>query len=110
MRHTTSNIYRRALELVKLVHRVTEQLPRGYAFLGDQLRRASASVPLNFSEGSGKRSRADRQRYFLFAKASAYEVAAGLDVAHAFSAIEPNNRLSDQQPSASMISCRSQAK
>ena len=89
MRHTHSRIYHRALELAALVHTVTEQLPRGYGFLCDQLRRAAASVALNFAEGSGKRSRADRQRYFLTAKGSAYEVAAGLDVAHAFSAIAP---------------------
>lgn len=89
MQHTNSRIYRRALELVALVHSVADQLPRGYGFLADQLRRAAASVALNFAEGSGKRSRADRQRYFLTAKGSAYEVAAGLDVAHAFSAISP---------------------
>jgi four helix bundle protein len=89
MHHTNSRIYRRALELTALVHEVTEQLPRGYGFLGDQLRRAAASVALNFAEGCGKRSRPDRQRYFLTAKGSAYEVAAGLDVAGAFRSISP---------------------
>ena len=84
MKHTDSRIYHRALELVALAKSVMDELPSGYGFLADQLRRAAASVPLNFAEGSGKRSPRDRQRYFLIAKGSAYEVAAVLDVAHTF--------------------------
>ena len=84
MKHTDSRIYRRALELVALSKSVMDELPPGYGFLADQLRRAAASVPLNFAEGSGKRTLRDRQRYFLSAKGSAYEVAAVLDVAYTF--------------------------
>jgi hypothetical protein len=39
-----------ALELVRLTAQVIEELPVGYAFLVDQLKRASSSIPLNFGE------------------------------------------------------------
>jgi len=87
MQHTNSRIYACALELVELAKGVLDQLPDGYGFLADQLRRAAASVPLNFAEGCGKHSVRDRQRYFLSAKGSAYEVAAILDVAGRFGVI-----------------------
>ena len=74
MRHTETRIYRTSLELVVLCRAVLEALPPGYAFLADQLRRASASVLLNFAEGCGKSTRRDRRKFFTIAKGSAYEI------------------------------------
>lgn len=65
-----------------------EQLPTGYGFLADQLRRASSSVVLNFSEGSSRSSVRERRRYFQIARGSALEVSAVLDVAARFGAID----------------------
>ena len=87
MHHTNSRIYSCALDLIDLAKVVLDQLPQGFGFLADQLRRAAASVPLNFAEGCGKHSCRDRQRYFLAAKGSAYEVAAVLDVAARFGVV-----------------------
>ena len=92
MQHTNTRIHRRGLELVRLSHQVTYQLPPGYAFLSDQLKRASASVVLNYAEGTGKSSARDRRRFFTIAKASACEVAAIFDVAHAFELIDGDTR------------------
>jgi len=92
MQHQDSRIYQRALELVDLARLVIDAMPSGFGFLVDQLRRAAASVPLNFAEGSAKRSAADRQRFFQIAKGSAYEVAAVLDVAHCFGVIDDQLR------------------
>jgi four helix bundle protein len=83
MHFTSTRIYQRALELVRLSKEVSDNLPPGHAFLADQLRRASSSVVLNFAEGSGKASLAERRRFFRIAKASAYEVCAAIDVAGA---------------------------
>jgi len=49
-------------------------------FVGDQLGRASFSVPLNIAEGSGKFSKADRRNYFTTARASLFECVAVLDI------------------------------
>ena len=88
MKHIDTRIYRRALELVELAREVLRQLPSGYGFLADQLRRAAASVPLNFAEGCAKRSTKERRRYFDTARGSGYEVAAVLDVAGTFGVID----------------------
>lgn len=87
MQHDNTLIYQRSLELVRLVKQVIDELPSGYAFLADQLRRAASSVALNFSEGYGKSTPAEQRRYFRIARGSAYEVAAALDVALAFGAV-----------------------
>ena len=92
MKHTKSRIYQRAIELVRLAKAVIDALPPGYGFLADQLRRAAASTGLNYSEGSGKRSARDRRRYFDTATGSAYEVAAVLDVGHAFGVVSDEHR------------------
>jgi four helix bundle protein len=89
MRHDNTIIYQRALELVRLVHAVQSELPPGYAFLADQLRRAASSVVLNFSEGYGKSTPAEQRRYFRIARGSAYEVAAALDLGQAFGVVAP---------------------
>jgi len=87
MNHENTRIYQQALALVSLSHQVVAQLPTGYAFLADQLKRASASVALNFAEGYHQGSRKEQQRYTRIARGSAQECAAILDVAHRFHAI-----------------------
>jgi four helix bundle protein len=88
MRHTQTRLYQRSLELIEVAKSVMEQLPTGYGFLADQLRRASSSVVLNFSEGSSRSSIRERRRYFQIARGSALEVSAILDVAARFDAID----------------------
>ena len=88
MLHPDSRIYRKSLELIRLSARVIDGLPRGHAHLADQLRRASSSITLNFSEGCGKSSARDRRRYFHSSRGSANEVVAILDVASAFNALD----------------------
>ena len=74
------DVYHCAIELLALIVRVTSGMPRGHADLRDQLRRASASIPLNIAEASGKTGAADRARYHAIARGSAFECAACLDV------------------------------
>ena len=54
MQFDNTRIYQKALELVSLSQRLLNELPLGYGFLGDQLKRAACSVPLNFAEGYAK--------------------------------------------------------
>ena len=80
MRIQDTRIYQRSLELVGVVHHAVANLPPGHGYLADQLRRAAASVVLNFAEGYGRFSRRDQRRFFLIAKGSACEVGAALAV------------------------------
>src|SRR5687768_10990420 len=86
MTYRDTRIHARGLELVRLSRAVIDGLPNGSGYLADQLRRASASIVLNFAEGCGRPSPADRRRHFAIARGSAYEVGAVLDVVGALGA------------------------
>ena len=63
-----------------LAIKIVENVPRGYASLSDQLKRAAWSIPLNIAEGCGKRGINDKKRFYAIARGSAMECAAVIDV------------------------------
>ena len=76
--HESLDVYQLALKfhigaMTLLPHRCSPTLR-------DQLERASISIILNIAEGAGRRTSADRRRYFVIAQGSAYECAAILDI------------------------------
>jgi four helix bundle protein len=76
------DVYRCAIQFLVLSTSLAGRVPRGYAELSDQLRRAALSVPLNIAEGSGKGDR-DAARYYRIARGSALECVAILDAMEA---------------------------
>ncbi len=79
LNHEKLDCYQIAVELLGHFARLAEAFPRGYGPLADQLRRASLSIPLNIAEGYGKRSIADRSRFYDIARGSAHECGAIMD-------------------------------
>ncbi len=77
--HERLKAYQTALKFVAWAESILEKVP-GKIAAKDQLDRASTSVVLNLAEGNGKRSHADRCRYFDTARGSGVECAACLDV------------------------------
>ena len=73
-------MYRCAIEHLAFVFKTVPTLPRGYAALVDQWRRAAMSVPLNIAEAAGKTSPADRNNRYAIARGEAMECGAILDV------------------------------
>lgn len=61
---------------------IAKGLPRGYAKLSDQLRRALLGAFLQFAEGASREG-ADRRARLRCARAEAGEAAAALDAVHA---------------------------
>ena len=49
-------------------------------YLKDQLKRATLSVALNLSEGTGRMTPADKKRFYVIARSSVYECVAILDI------------------------------
>jgi four helix bundle protein len=78
--HERLDVYHYGLKLVAVVVKLSASIPRGYAPLGDQLRRAAISVPLNIAEGYGRHTPTDRRAFYVIARGSANECAAILDV------------------------------
>jgi four helix bundle protein len=77
--HENLDVYRRSIEFLALSSKILEGLPQGNSVLGDQLRRAALSMPLNIAEGTGKPSLSDRKRFYGIARGSAMECGAVLD-------------------------------
>jgi four helix bundle protein len=69
--HEKLDVYRAGIELVILIDQIVEHLPRGRAYLADQLQRAGSSVPLNIAEGAGEYSGNEKIRFYRMAKRSA---------------------------------------
>ena len=87
MLHEKLACYRLAMEVAEELGRQVGAWPKGYGFLADQLRRASASVVLNLAEGNARRSRRERQWFFQVSRASAAEVMACVDLMCAYALI-----------------------
>ena len=78
--HERLDVYKCAIEFFALSTRIIAVLPLGYAFLGDQYKRAALSIPLNIAEGAGKpNGSADSKRSYNIARGSAMECGAILD-------------------------------
>ena len=78
--HERFKAYQLSLQFLDSSVRLVELLPPGTADLKDQLRRAAVSISLNIAEGTGKRQRGDRKRFYIIARGSALECAAICDV------------------------------
>jgi four helix bundle protein len=74
--------YKRSMELVEEVYRVSAQLPPHEQFgLVSQMRRAATYIPMNIAEGYGRRHRGDYVRSLSIARGSAFEVDTQLEIA-----------------------------
>ena len=82
------DVYQAAVRFLPLAVGIADSLPPRYAALGEQLRRASISIPLNIAEGSGKSTGPDQRRFYAIARGSAMECAAILDACSALVLIE----------------------
>jgi len=78
--HDRLDAYAVAREALVLGEGIAKDLPRGYATLADQLRRALMSAFLGIAEAAS-RSGADRLARFRCARGEASEAAAALDAA-----------------------------
>ena len=78
--HERLDVYRTAIKFVILSDEILESLPRGRAYLVDQLQRAASSIALNIAEGAGEYARLEKHRFYRMAKRSATECAAILDI------------------------------
>ncbi|MCU4175772.1 four helix bundle protein [Carboxylicivirga sp. N1Y90] len=83
-------VWRKGIEIVKLVYKLTAQLPSSEKFnLVSQLNRASVSIPSNIAEGSSRKSEKEYQRYLEIALGSCFEVDTQLEIVKELKLVTP---------------------
>ena len=78
--HEKLDVYKVSIEMVVLIDKIVAHLPKGRAYLADQLQRAGTSIPLNIAEGAGEFSKNEKIRFYRIAKRSATECAGIFDI------------------------------
>ena len=78
--HESLTVYGTSLDVVVALDRIATDIRPRRPDLCDQLRRASASIPLNIAEGAEEFSPAEKARFYRMARRSAAECMASLDV------------------------------
>lgn len=73
-------VYQKAVSLADSVAALTQEFPRGYGFLADQLNRAALSIATNLAEGNGRFTKPDRKNFFTIARGSVQECVPLLEV------------------------------
>jgi len=74
-------VYQKAVDFAERIISLTEEFPKGYYFLTDQLNRASLSIATNIAEGNGRFTKGDRRNFFIVARGSVQECVPLLEIA-----------------------------
>ena len=88
LNHEKLDVYQVSIEFAVIASGLVKQILSGYAFLSDQLKRASFSITLNIAEGSGRSTDKDKSRFYKVARGSANECAAIFDITFAIGIID----------------------
>jgi len=75
------DVYQKSVDLAETIITLTDEFPKGYYFLTDQLNRASLSIATNIAEGNGRFTKRDRQNFFIIARGSVQECIPLLEIA-----------------------------
>ena len=100
--HQKLDAYRVAIELFRGVEQLAVGLPRGYADLKDQLRRAAAAVPRHIAEGANRAHPGDKAARFVVAKGEVGECDACLEMAEVL-ALGPAGTLAELRRKADRV-------
>ena len=74
-------VYQKAVSFADEIATLTQEFPRGFGFLSDQLNRAALSIATNLAEGNGRFTKPDRKNFFTIARGSAQECVPLLEIA-----------------------------
>ena len=72
-------VWQKSVDLTEEIYFLTKNFPREELYgLTSQMRRAAFSIPLNISEGQGRKSKKEFTQFLLIARGSAYELTTAL--------------------------------
>ena len=96
--------WQKAMELVKLVYRVTAKMPESERFgLTNQMRRAAVSIPSNIAEGYARQTTLDYIKFLRTARGSLAELATQVEIATAITMLAPHAQLKALQEEVDRI-------
>lgn len=73
-------VYQKSVSFADRIAGLTQEFPRGFGFLTDQLNRAALSIATNLAEGNGRFTKPDRRNFFTVARGSAQECVPLLEI------------------------------
>jgi len=80
--HKKLDVYQMSLKLIKEVYTATASFPKDEQYvLISQIKRAAISVSSNIAEGSSRRSRQEKKRFYEISRSSLVEVDTQFEVA-----------------------------
>lgn len=80
--HKRLDAWRRAVDLVVAVYKVTEGFPSSERYaLVDQMRRAAVSIPSNIAEGAARQTRKEFAQFLHMARGSLSELDTQMEIA-----------------------------
>jgi four helix bundle protein len=83
--------WQKAMELARMVYRVTQAMPSSEQFgLTNQMRRAAYSIPSNIAEGYARQSRPDYLKFLRISRGSLAELSTQMELATTLGMIPPN--------------------
>jgi four helix bundle protein len=81
LNHKNLEVWKKSIELVKLIYKVTDTFPNKEAYgLTSQIRRATVSVPSNIAEGAARKSNIERKRFFEISRSSLVEIDTQIEI------------------------------
>ena len=83
-------VYQKSVDFADQICSRTENFPRGYGFLVDQVNRAALSIAANIAEGNGRFTKPDRRNFFGIARGSVQECVPLLELALRRSLLAPS--------------------
>lgn len=82
LQHKRLDVYKVIRELIKEVYILSFKFPQEEKFnIVQQIKRAAISVKLNLAEGSTRKSKLERKRFFEISRGSVVEIDAALETA-----------------------------
>ncbi len=74
-------VWQKSIALVLEIYSICEKLPKSEEYvLSSQMRRAAISIPSNIAEGSRRKTKKDKNQFFLIAFGSASELETQLEI------------------------------
>ncbi len=73
--HKDLDVWKKAIEFVTCIYKITEQFPKSEIYgLTSQMRRAAVSIPSNIAEGAARKHKTEFRQFLYIAMSSAAEL------------------------------------